>query len=161
MRAAVRPYDPARDAPGVRACFVQLQDEERASFPDVASGEELADTYLAWMHARVAETEGRVFVAEADGAVVGFLAVLGRVPRREPDDPDPVHAEINALSILAGHRGGGLGAQLLAAAEQYAHDLGVQALRVAHHGDNSRAHAFYRRAGFEPIMVLLEKRVAS
>jgi ribosomal protein S18 acetylase RimI-like enzyme len=156
---SIRPYDPARDAAGVRACFVQLQDEERATFPDVAGGEELADPYLGWMHRRVAETDGAVFVAELGGAVVGFVSVLGRVQRDEPDDPDPVHASINALAILDGHRGNGLGARLVAAAEGHARKLGVPVLRVARHGGNDRAQAFYGRAGFEPIMVLLEKRV--
>ena len=38
----------------------------------------MADAYREHIHARCQEADGRVFVAEQDGTVVGFVAILAR-----------------------------------------------------------------------------------
>lgn len=160
MAVAIRDYDVARDRDGVRARVVELQDEERAVYPESPRGEDIADEYLAWIDRRVAEHDGRRWVADDGGRIVGFVCVLARVPRSDPDDPDPVHAEVSEITLDPAYRGDGLGARLLAIAEAHARDARVSSIRIGHHGRNDGAHRFYEREGYETLAVLVGKRLA-
>lgn len=82
---------------------------------------------------------GRLWVAEADGSVVGFASVSA------PRDEAPVRdIELGAIYLLASHHGSGAGQALLDAAL----DGGPASLWVL--ADNPRARAFYARNGFVP-----------
>lgn len=86
---------------------------------------------------------GVVLVAEAaDGQVNGCACVVSRdlliLPR---------FAELAALVVAAGARGGGVGAALMAAAEDWARGRGLGELRVRSNITRERAHRFYLRAG--------------
>lgn len=159
MPVQIREWDPGRDLPGVRSCFVELQDEEHAVYPTSPAGEQIADEYLDWMQSKVAEYDGRIWVAEEAEHVVGFVTVLAQIPRSDPDDGDAVHAQISEITLRPTYRGTGLGAQLLAQAEDYARSRGAASVRIGHHGKNHGAHRFYERAGYETIAVFVEKRL--
>ena len=60
-------------------------------------------------------------------------------------------AEIAGLVVDATARGRGIGAALVAAAEEWAAALGCLALRVRCNVVRERAHAFYRRERFREI----------
>lgn len=159
MPIRIREWDPARDLAGVRACLVELQDEEREEYPNAPSGEAIADEYLEWLQAQMSECDGRLWVADEDGAVVGVAALLTRIARSSPDDALAEHAAVDILTLRDGKRGRGLGAELLATAETYARSAGVPAIRIGHHGRNRAAHRFYEREGYETIAVFVEKRL--
>lgn len=98
----------------------------------------------------------RVFVAEQDGTVVGF-----------------VHAEIyktlyfdllvNILgfAVSSEFRRQGIGTALLAKTEQWAVDVGAVGIRLNSGGMRTDAHIFYRHAGFseEKVQLRFLKRV--
>ncbi len=67
--ASVRDYDPQRDAPAVRACFVELQEAEREFEPELPRGEEVADAYLKLMFAGCERWAGQVFVRRSGSCV--------------------------------------------------------------------------------------------
>src|SRR6516165_8926443 len=75
----IRQYDPTADYSALRACFVELQTWEQRLEPGLPAPEEAADPYLAEGFRNCAENSGRIFLAEADGAVVGFICVLAKV----------------------------------------------------------------------------------
>src|SRR5688500_18008058 len=100
MSVQVRPFDPDRDLDGVRRCFVELQDHEHAFEPEAPTGAEIVDEYVPFMLERSSRPGGAIFVAELDGRVVGFAALI-RVERPEPDDWEPFHVELAELSVLA------------------------------------------------------------
>lgn len=89
--------------------------------------------------------EGRaaVFVAEEDGAVTGWMHVFG-VHNVESD----AFAEIGGLVVDESARGHGVGAALVAAAEEWAVQAGYPALRVRSNVVRAEAHRFYERRGF-------------
>jgi uncharacterized protein (TIGR00290 family) len=155
----VRPYDPARDAAGLRACFAELQEYERALEPDLPPAELAADAYLALLFERCARWRGRIFVAERAGSVVGFAAVHAAVPPDEPDEPQEEHAFLSDLVALPEERGRGVGKALLAAAEAHARAEGARVLRLLSLARNARARAFYREAGFREREIVLERRL--
>jgi GNAT superfamily N-acetyltransferase len=87
--------------------------------------------------------ENDILAAEADGVVIGWIQVAGAY--RVDSEP---YAEIAALVVDAAHRGGGIGAELVAAAEDWAVRHGFRTLRVRSNVVRERTHAFYERLGF-------------
>jgi ribosomal protein S18 acetylase RimI-like enzyme len=159
VAAAIRPYDPARDAAALRACFVELQDFERALDPGMPSGDAVADAYLARMLARCASWDGCVFVAEDGAAIVGFATVWSRVPPEEPDEPPEPYAYVSDLVVLPASRSRGVGAALLARAEAFARERGAPWLGIGVLVEN-RARRLYERLGFAPFHLEMKKPLA-
>jgi ribosomal protein S18 acetylase RimI-like enzyme len=155
----VREYDPARDAPGLRACFVELQDFERGLAPGAPAGEAVADAYLARMWSRCARWDGRVFVAETQDGVVGFVCIWARVPPQEPDDEPVEIAYVSDLVVREPHRGRGVGRRLLESAEAYARERGATRLGVGVLARNRDALGLYRSLGFADHHLEMVKRL--
>jgi len=86
-----------------------------------------------------------VFVAESskDG-VIGWLHV-SKSPLLEVE----VRAEVNGLVVAEGQRSLGAGAQLLAAAEDWARKHGCRSMSLRSNVIRERAHKFYERNGYE------------
>ncbi|HEX9009910.1 MAG TPA: GNAT family N-acetyltransferase [Holophagaceae bacterium] len=85
-----------------------------------------------------------VLVAEGDGEVVGW-AQVGRGLTLESG----AQAELVGLVVDEAWRGRGIGAALVAAAEDWARDRGLPRLRVRSNVTREATHRFYRNLGFE------------
>ncbi|MGW0093117.1 N-acetyltransferase family protein [Streptomyces sp. NPDC003328] len=98
-----------------------------------------------------------ILVAEPAGDVVGMAEVILLA------DP-PAHqilaarraAEIHTV-VLDGHRGAGIGAALVSAAEHAAAERGVTIMHAGIFAPNEGAVRFYSAAGFGPRGILLSK----
>jgi ribosomal protein S18 acetylase RimI-like enzyme len=152
----IRQYDPTVDYPALRACFVELQTWEQSLEPDLPAPEEAADPYLAEVFRNCAENSGRVFLAEADGVVVGFICVLAKVPPSADDGIAP-YGYISDLIVRAAHRRRGIGRELMIQAESFARECGAKQLKVGVLVHNEATHAFYRAGGFRDYTVQLVK----
>jgi ribosomal protein S18 acetylase RimI-like enzyme len=155
----IRDYQPPHDAAALRACIVEMQDFERAREPDLPAGETMADAYLDFIAARAARMNGRLLVAELDGAIVGFVGILPAVPPEEPDEPQAPHAYVSDLVVRSAHRREGIGRKLLDAAEAYAREAGATVLRINVLANNTGAAELYDRAGFAQRLLQLSKRL--
>ena len=80
---------------------------------------------------------GSVFVAEADGVIVGFAAIL---PRADGDQ------ELDALFVEPDRQRGGIGSKLVEYCAQAARAQGSTALHVV---GNPHAEVFYKSCGFQ------------
>jgi GNAT superfamily N-acetyltransferase len=105
----------------------------------------------ALMHERLARVRaahaGEVLVAvDAQNRVVGWTHV---VPRLQLEDG--AFAELAGLVVDASLRSAGIGATLLAAAEDWARRQGFDLMRVRSNVVRERAHGFYLRAGYARI----------
>ena len=156
----IRPYDAAADYPALRACFVELQTWERGFEPALPAPEDAADPYISEILTTCAKSSGRIFLAEADGAVVGFICILTKVPPSADDRTEP-HAYISDLVVRASHRGRGIGRALMLRAESFAREAGAKELRVGVLVRNEASHAFYRAGGFRDYTVQLVKPLDS
>jgi GNAT superfamily N-acetyltransferase len=103
---------------------------------------------------RLVDAAGRderaVFVAENDGEVVGWLDVLERRLIQQP-----AIAEIQGLVVAGEWRGAGVGAALMARAEAWARDRGLEVVTVRSRTSRSGANAFYRSLGYEDLKASL------
>ena len=87
---------------------------------------------------------GEVFVAtDSQDRVLGWTHVVPRLHLEEAP-----FAELAGLVVGDGARGAGVGAALLAAAEQWARQHGFVQFRVRSNVVRERAHGFYRREGY-------------
>src|SRR3954468_1888157 len=87
-----------------------------------------------------------LLVADADQDAIGWIHVAAH-PSLECD----VSAEILGLVVADDHRGHGIGAALVKAAESWAAAYGCGILSVRSRIAREGAHAFYERGGFERI----------
>ncbi len=152
----IRPYH-ADDAAAVNTLVLELQAHERRFEPRMSAPEDIQHTYFAHIRSRCAEQAGEMFVAETAAGIVGFVCVLARVIADDVDEDRYEYAYVSDLVVNAGHRGQGIGAALLAAAEAFADAQGAKWLRIGALAANSGAVQLYRRAGFVDRAIQLEK----
>src|SRR5215510_6194875 len=145
------------DAAALRQCVIVLQEAERAIDPLLLPGAVIADRYCERIYERCREAAGKIFVAEEDSEVVGFVTVLARESFTELDDPPGHYALITDLVVLEPYRGRGIGRQLLVNAEAYAMHAGAIELRIGVLANNGPARRLYIHAGFQPHLEVFTK----
>ncbi len=154
--ASIREFDPARDTPALKSLVIELQNHERQYEPGMPEGSEMAQKYIDLVLARCHTWDGRVFVADAGGEVVGFSCVWARM--KSDDDPSE-HAFVSDLAVSESHRGRGIGRALLSAAEAYARTRGARVMRIRVLAQNAVARGLYEAAGFLPHEIQLVKHL--
>lgn len=155
----IRAYSAEGDFPAVRACFIELQEFERALDPRLPPGAAVAEAYLEDLLRRCARLAGQVFVVEDANRVVGFVSVLGACRSDTPVDAATSFAYVDDLVVLPKHRGRGYGRALLERAEAYAVAHGQATLRLRVKGGNQPARRFYASVGYTEYEVELEKQL--
>lgn len=90
--------------------------------------------------------EGAVLVAEADGAVLGWIHVCGIRFFQSPP-----FAEVGGLVVDETARGKGVGKLLVEAGARWAAERGYRKLRVRSNVVREDAHRFYERVGFRRV----------
>ena len=88
------------------------------------------------------------YVAETDGAVVGFIT-LGVVSEAHTLFQPLRHARVNSVCVAAGMRGRGIGRALMAQAEHWALTQGASELRLVVWDFNRAALQLYEELGYE------------
>src|SRR5262245_44053941 len=126
---AIRVYHPD-DAPQVERCIGELQAFEREIEPNRADPETIAAPYLAYMLQQCLELDGAIFVAEAEGAVVGFVCIFAKADSGSLIEAERAHAYVSDLLVLPAYRGQGVGGALLGQAEDYATRHGATVLKI-------------------------------
>jgi ribosomal protein S18 acetylase RimI-like enzyme len=106
--------------------------------------------------ARHAATD-RLFVARDDG-VVGFVT-FG--VEENSYGTDVVKGVVENLYVRPDYRNRGLGSDLLSTAERHLRDCGADVVSLQTMADNEAARRFYRRHGYGPHRVELEKPAES
>jgi GNAT superfamily N-acetyltransferase len=139
------------DVPQVRAL------EERWAGEEISIGFQAADEALL-----AGFVGGCFFVAEEDGAIVGFVLALAKDDDRSAAvvPAGARYLEIEDLYVAPGHRSGGVGARLVDAAEAWARSSGIRHL-VAYSStrDVDRVLRFYRSRGFHSWSVQVHREL--
>ena len=153
----IREYRP-EEIQQVEVCFVELQDFLHGLEPNVLEGK-AAKKYFDFMLAHCVETAGKVFVAEVEHRVVGFVCVWGKVPSEKLDEEPGECAFISDLVVLPAYRGLGVGRALLERAEEYARSLGVTKIQLEVLANNTNALKLYTSDGFRAYHMLMTKNL--
>jgi GNAT superfamily N-acetyltransferase len=154
----IREYD-ERDRDGLRQCVIELQEFERDLDPRKPRGADLADTLVDQTFEDCRRYRGKVFVADEQGDLVGYVCVWGRAPSETIQDALGEFALVTDLVVRADHRNRGVGGSLLGRAEAYALTCGADWLRVSVLARNRGARSLYAGQGFEDYEMVLEKEL--
>ncbi len=86
-----------------------------------------------------------LYVARHDGAIVGtfLLSFLPGLTGR-----GALHAQLRAVQVRADLRGQGLGARMVARAEDIAREKGAGVVELTSNLQRTKAHRFYERLGY-------------
>ena len=142
----IREYD-AGDLDACRALWAELTLTHRELYADPKLG---GDNPGAGFDA----FDGEVWVAEAEGHVVGLVGLLWHGSR----------AELEPIVVAAAHRGGGIGRALAETAVAAARGAGATRIFVQPTARNQRAIRFFHALGFDflsYVSLQLDDRVAA
>lgn len=157
----IRDFDQRVDDEALRACVIELQDFEQGLDPRMPPGIQIVDAYLTDLIDRCAKFQGKILVAEIEGEVVGYAAVMTRVRSEELEDGGMEYGLVADLMVLNQFRRRGIGRRLLEAAIQYASDRNVRRLRVGVLAANRAARRLYGSLGFQDYLLQLEKHLTT
>jgi ribosomal protein S18 acetylase RimI-like enzyme len=117
------------------AGFIQLISACWAEYPGCVMDVDAEVPELRALASYFAQAGGALWVAEADGAIVGMVGVRPGW-------------EICKMYVAASHRGSGLADALLDRAEAFAREAGAERLELWSDTRFERAHAFYAKRGY-------------
>lgn len=149
MRPRVRPLED-RDVEKVVGLSLKAWAPVYASLEGVLGSEIFGRQHPDWREDQrravedvCAQKKGRVWVAEVEASVVGFVAIELHHPERDM-------GEISMLAVAPDHQGGGIGTALTEFALDRLKDAGMTVAMVETGGDPGHAAArrTYEKAGY-------------
>jgi GNAT superfamily N-acetyltransferase len=156
----VRPFEPA-DADAVATALVDSSIHHTALEPDryrVVDPARVAAVYRAGLQHPAGQPadETATFVAELDGRVVGMVDI--HVARPAGAHQPRTYGYVPELAVAVDARRRGVGAALMAAAEDWARARGCAHVVLDYNARNTDAGRFYRdRLGYRPAGEILIK----
>lgn len=137
-----------------------LQAHELTIYDRTRPPETMGAWYIDRLKQATAEGRGRILVAEREGLIVGYAAILSCVSAQDERDEIPhTYAHVDDLGVLASCRSQGVGAALLAACEANARQAGQRWIRLGVLAANERARSFYARQGYGDVLITVEKKL--
>lgn len=145
----------AADKPSLNRLLVQVLGVHHRARPDLflAHGQKYHDDELTVI---LADDNTPVFVAELDGAVVGYAFCIHKRFQNHPTFT-PIHTlYIDDLCVDETARGQHIGAQLYAYVLAYARECGCYNVTLNVWADNTAAVGFYEHLGLKPQKIGME-----
>ncbi len=156
MPVLIREYRDG-DKIGLEQCFIELQEFERRIDPLRKPGETIAATYISSLCKRRPSRSGRLFVAESEAQIVGFVYVFAHEQLdQELNEPVQV-AYLTDLVVLPAVRKLGIGKLLLEAAESFAKAQNARGMTLNVLAGNELARSFYSSNGYAEYELTLAK----
>jgi ribosomal protein S18 acetylase RimI-like enzyme len=151
----------SEDISQIEDCYIELQDYLRLLEPDMHEGTFIVKKYLEYMFSECEATNGKVFVAELEDKIVGFVSIWAKVESDAVDEKTTEYAFISDIVVLPGYRGKGIGSTLMAKAEGYAVSQGAKTIRLAVLAKNDTARSLYNNYGFKDHLIIMRKNCNS
>ena len=155
----IRPAVPA-DLTGIADVYQQSGRYHVLLDPEFYREPEIADV-TAHYAARLGSLgdEEQIFVAVDGSHVLGLVEVEFLPAPRSGSMIGPTRAVDIGIAVREEERGAGIGARLMAAAEDWARERGAEFATLDMSARNERAAAFYRRLGYEVSGSFLRKKL--
>jgi len=160
-KVSIREYTPV-DREIVEQCIFELQEEESARQPEYWQTPEKAldDKYTDYLVKRVSRSSGKLLVAEIDGVVAGYVAVV----LEDGKDSSPCVkmkriGYIPDLVVLRKYQKQGIGKKLLDAAERYIKFQNCEYVSLDVTTGNP-AFDFYKKFGYREYSTNLKKKLS-
>ena len=155
----IRQFEPNRDRKALEACVIGLQDYIRDLYPRLPSGAAIVDQYIPHILNQCSIHNGKIYLAEVDGAVVGYALVYSKMICNDIDSGTYEYGRLADLYVKATCRGQGIGKKLLETSEAFVKSAGVQRFKVGVLASNEPAVNLYTLSGFQPFLLDMEKMI--
>jgi ribosomal protein S18 acetylase RimI-like enzyme len=136
-----------------------LQVFEHAFEPNRRTDAAVGADYYRVLMKRVAESDGRVFVADEKGRLLGWLVSLAQEGEVYVLEEERRTGYIAELFVVEEVRGAGVGRALIAAAEADFRARGFPVMTIGAVAGNTRARAIYESLGYRPYATILRKKL--
>ena len=144
----IRDFDSARDKPAALAFITGSQLYEHRFEPDRRLDPQVAEEFLPVILKRVAENCGRIFVAEEDGAAIGWAVFTVRENEPYVVEAERLHGYIAELFVHEFARSKGVGRALIAACEEEARRQDLHQIMIGVLTKSTRTAEIYAKAGY-------------
>jgi aminoglycoside 6'-N-acetyltransferase len=149
------------DIEHVLALFVELHEFTARGVPSRLRIAEAYDEAAIRQHLKqVLEDPEATCLVAVDGGVVGFAEIAIEVPEEDRGVVPARRAHVQSLLVTESRRGEGIGSQLLAAAEQWAGEMGASEVELDHWVFRGDPGAFYELAGYRTISRTLSRSLS-
>lgn len=138
------------EAKPVGVLWLQLLEEHAAMEPRFAVADDALERWTNDFTHWVFEEQYRIFVAEREGVILGFVTASLWKPAPIYTQVDEVY--LNELYVVQEERARGLGRQLVEAVRQWAETLEVERLRIGVLAANAEGQAFWERLDAQPFL---------
>lgn len=154
----IREYKP-EDREAVEKCSFELQELEKEIDPEIrVNSVEINRSYVVILLDRVEKQSGKIFVAENDGAIIGYVSVvIGGKPL--PYENYKKYAYIYDISVLPEYRRQGIGKKLMDATEDFAKAQSADHIILDVLAKNQMARGFYIKDGFREGTISMIKNL--
>ncbi|MGC9467116.1 MAG: GNAT family N-acetyltransferase [Anaerolineae bacterium] len=139
--------------------FEEVDRLHREALPDLFQQARGAPREMAYIRSLIVGRDSDIIVAVNDGQIVGCVVLMIRDAPKIPILVPLQYVMIDTLVVVPDARGGGLGRQLMASAEQWAHERGIDRVELNVFEFNEGARAFYEKLGYETLSRRMVKRL--
>jgi len=148
------------DISGLTKCIIELQDFERTFEPDRFKGSKMAKKYLNYLIKECAANKGKIFVAEDDGNVAGFVSAwIERDPIAKIIVKTHTYFYISDLIVRKKYRRSGIGEALINKVEELAVKNKIKLVRICVLAKNKIARSFYQELGYRDYDITITKNL--
>jgi len=152
----IRSAGPA-DVEALARLNAEVQELHFASRPDQFKPAQLSEL-AQWFAQLLQNPFAKLWVAELDGAPVGYVAALVRESPESPFFPARKWWNIDQLGVQATHRRAGIGRALVCQVAAQARAQGIRDLELSSWAFNHDAQVAFSALGFVPKIVRFELR---
>jgi GNAT superfamily N-acetyltransferase len=145
------------DKPAMLRFIMALQRVEKEIEPDRRIDEPVAEEFYDIVLRRLAERNGRIFIAEASGHSVGWAQAHEENNEIYVVPEERRYGHIAELYVVEEARGCGIGRALIAACENWARERALRTVTIGALSGNARAYGLYQAAGYAPYVIELRK----
>lgn len=146
------------DKPAILGFITGMQHFEKAIEPDRRVDDDVAEEFYAVITERVFKKHGCILIAESQsGTAIGWAAAYEDESEVYVQTDERIYGYIAELYVAEDMRGQGVGRALIAGCEAWANERDLKVMMIGVLVRNPRAHAVYRRSGFDDYATLLRK----
>ena len=151
LRAATAP-----DAPTLATLNAHVHGLHVAARPDFFR-EAPRDEVVPWLASLAEGEDSRIWIAEGDGAPVGYVLVFFHERPARPFTHARRWCEIDQIAVSPAWRRRGTARALIETALGEARRRGIRDIELSSWAFNTDAHAAFKRLGFTPKVVRFER----
>lgn len=146
------------DVSGIMPIFAQTVDYHAAIDPEVYTDADM-NAFEKSVRDQLTKDNWKIFVAEVETKIVGFLTLQMRSNRRQWGNVADTDGRIDCLAVDENYRHMGIGTKLMAEVENYLKSQGIFEMRLTVSIHNPNAIKCYEKMGMKNYIYSMRKEL--